>query len=125
MQKYGFPPAEVYCLNIDELNESNALERRIRRPAHDVRLFPLRERRFFHELILQEVSDKPSTEKSLATKFPEYSYAIREVLDREVKKGSMKACTKAGKTYYEITDKGTDILQLRPGRKLMCLSRQT
>ena len=64
-----------------------------------------------HEQVIEFIgSDNPS-EKQIFEKFPDYSYILQNILDRESRNGLIETYEENKETRYRITKKGTGMLR--------------
>lgn len=76
-----------------------------------------------NELILERIakSREPLPRRDVFEKFPRYSYALDRILEIEEDAGHIKRFDRGGKVFYEITEKGRELLTYRFGRKFFRL----
>lgn len=108
-------------MSVDELNDENAIQRMINRPYRAARLLPVDDIRFVNEIILEELEKSPLSEEELYQRFSNISYALKEILQMEVKTGNIEKYTENNREHYKITTKGRELLQFRIGRKFLRL----
>ena len=79
--------------------------------------------RFFHEVLIYSIGNHSMTENQLLEKFPEYSYILGQVLQREIETGKIKSYKRKGKKYFRATVRGTNIINLERKNKFMFLGK--
>ena len=99
------------------------MRRRLERLALEIRFPQLPNRKLLHEIILEKIKEKELTKEEIVKSFPDYSYIIEEILNREIEAGRIEKYEEKSKEYYRITNRGKNILDLEPKRKFMYLSR--
>ena len=74
--------------------------------------------RFFHEKVLEEIEKNQPTEIHLNEKFPDYSYIISTILERELRNGLIEEYKKENQVHYRITERGNRLLNINLKRPM-------
>ena len=99
----------------------HVLGRRAYKAGREFRWIPVSDPFNSHERML-EMLQEPLSEEELLTKFTYSKNVVKRIIQKQEELKTVSSRKKDGKLFYEITEKGYDVLRRIPGAKYIHLA---